>query len=136
MENMTTSIMNFDERSIVHTTTLSILYKPAYVFKHPVRLIVAYAGALAVFLGFILAWLIALYQNGTSASTGFLQIMVSTHGDGFMNRLAKHNGLGGSLDAAKDLPKLKVRFGTVSNSDGRHAAFATVDKTEVLLRGS
>jgi len=37
---------------------------------------------------------------------------------------------------AKDLSNLKVRFGVVTNSDGRHAAVETVDETEILLKGA
>lgn len=137
MRDITISIMDFNERSMVNTTTVSVLYEAACVFKHPVRLIAAYACVLAVSFVFILTGLVALFQNGTSTSTGgFLRIMsTTTHRDGVMNQLAKEARLKGAKGLTRDLSELKVRFSVIANGKGRYAAFRTVDETEVLLKG-
>lgn len=138
MRNITISILNYNTQDIVTAPAHSTTHETAYVFSKRLRLIAAYASALGVASVFVLAGLIALYQNGTPASSGgFLQIMcTTTHGDGVMNQLAKQNSLGPSSSVTRDLSRLKVRFGVVTNSDGRHAAFGTVDETEVLLKHS
>ncbi|KAJ8113850.1 hypothetical protein OPT61_g4117 [Boeremia exigua] len=139
MRNITISVLNNnDYQDTIDTKTAFVTYEAAYVLKSPIRLIAAYAAALVVSLAFIVASLVALVQNGTSAvSGGFLQIMcTTTHGDGVMNQLAKDASFAGAYGATKDLSDLKVRFGVVSNGQHRHAAFGTVDETETLLKGS
>ncbi|KAH6644262.1 hypothetical protein C7974DRAFT_17692 [Boeremia exigua] len=138
MRNITISVLNNNEEGFVDAAMAYVVYEAAYVLKSQVRLIVAYATALIVSLAFIIAGLVALFQNGTPASSGgFLQIMsTTTHGDGLMNQLAKEASLGGGNGVVKDLSDLKVRFGVVADGQSRHAAFGTVDETEVLLKGS
>ncbi len=138
MKNITISVLNDNTEDSINTATTYVVYEAAYIFKNQARLIAAYAGALVVSLAFILAGLVALIQNGTPASSGgFLQIMsTTTHGDGVMNQLAKEASSTGASSATKDLSDLKVRFGVVTNGQSRHAAFGTVDETELLLKGS
>ncbi|KAJ4984387.1 hypothetical protein SVAN01_10094 [Stagonosporopsis vannaccii] len=138
MRNITISILNNNQEDTVNTVITYVSYEAAYVLNNQIRLIAAYAAALVVSLAFILAGLVALFQNGTPASSGgFLQIMcTTTHGDGVMNQLAKEASLGGGNGVTKDLSDLKVRFGVVDNGERRHAAFGTVDETEVLLKGN
>lgn len=138
MQNITISVMNNNEEDLVDTAISYVEYKATYVLKNPIRLIAAYAAALVVSFAFILAGLVALFQNGTPASSGgFLQIMcTTTHGDGVMNQLAKEASFGGGGGVTKALSDLKVRFGVVDSGERRHAAFGTVEETKVLLKGS
>lgn len=138
MRNVTISVLNNNSDDVTDTEITYVLYEASYVLRNQIRLIAAYTAALAVSLAFILAGLIALFQNGTPASSGgFLQIMcTTTHGDGVMNQLAKEASLSGGNIVTKDLSDLKVRFGIVANGERRHAAFGTVDETEVLLKGT
>lgn len=135
--NITISIMNRKRNRIIATTTTTT-YESAYVFKSPLRLLVAYGGALAVCFAFCMSGCVVLYKNGASASSGgFLQIMCTTqHADGIMNQLAKQASLSGKEGVSRELSRLKVRFGLVTDekTERKHGAFGTVEETEVLLK--
>ncbi|KAF9694807.1 hypothetical protein EKO04_006817 [Ascochyta lentis] len=137
MTNVTISILN-DATNMTSTLVTKTVYKSGYVFKDEARLIGAYAGTLGACLIFVLLGFGALWQNGTPAfSGGFLQIMcTTTYGDSVMNRVAQGFSQRGIENLPKDLSKLKVRYGLVTDGAGekKYAAFGTVAETEVLLK--
>jgi hypothetical protein len=139
MQNVTISLLN-TAMSNTSTQVTTTLWKPAYVFKNPVRLVAAYAGILSVCLAFVLLGLRALWQNGTPAFTGgFLQIMcTTTHSESIMNEIAREAGISGTIGLPKDLLDLRVRYGSVPRSGNaqRYTAFGTVEETEELLKSS
>jgi hypothetical protein len=139
MRNVTISMLN-DATTNTTTQVTTIEFKPAYVFKDPLRLVVAYASTLGICFLFVLLGLFALFQNGTPASSvGFLQILcTTTYSESLMNHVAKDASLRGTQNLSKDLTDLEVRYGLVadSGSEKKYAAFGTVAETEVLLKGS
>lgn len=139
MQNVTISLLN-TAMSNTSTQVTKTLWKPAYVFENPARLVAAYAGILGACLAFVLLGLRALWQNGTPAFTGgFLQIMcTTTYSESIMNEIAREASISGTIGLPKDLLDLRVRYGSVPRSGNaqRYTAFGTVEETEELLKSS
>jgi hypothetical protein len=137
MQNVTISLLN-TASSNTSTMVTTTVYRSAYVFKEPARLIVAYFGILGICLAFVVLGLKALMQNGTPALTGgFLQILcTTTYSESLMNQIAQEASTRGTTNLPKELLDLQVRFGLVNKSEGaqRFAAFGTVEETEELLK--
>jgi hypothetical protein len=137
MQNVTISLLNTATTTTTANVTTTV-YKSAYVFESRERLVAAYFGILGVCLAFVLLGLLALLQNGTSASTGgFLQIMcTTTYSESIMNQIAREASTRGTVSLPKELLDLQVRYGSILKSRDvqGYMAFGTVEETEELLK--
>jgi hypothetical protein len=81
-------------------------------FSRPSNLILPYALCLAAGLIIVALGLWSMWQNGVSASDGFMKVMMATRGRTQMERLVlEQSGEFGDVDkASKMLKELKVRY--------------------------
>lgn len=125
------TISNQDVQTEVTTTR----YVNRYSFEHPARLIIPYAVTLIGTLVFIFLGVIALLQNGVSASIGgFIQLLCTTKGSQTLDDITLDNSLGGE-NISDELKNLVVKYGELKNGDVVRRGFGVPGEVRDLVKG-
>lgn len=118
LANITISIVSSSGMWKTTTNTTQSVNVNVYTFSRPLNLIMPYFLLLCLALPFLLLGILALYQNGVSATDGgFIQVLSTTTGSGELQRVATGGCLGGEENIPKELKELKIRFGEMINSE-------------------
>ncbi|KAL9615933.1 MAG: hypothetical protein Q9160_009133 [Pyrenula sp. 1 TL-2023] len=121
LQNTTLSVVSAFQLSTTNVShATSSPYLMTFVFSNKPSLIIPYFITLAAALPFVVLSLYALWENGAAAGDGnFLQVVLAAQGGGRLGRLARRDAARGvgAEGAARELKKLRVRFGVVAAAE-------------------
>ena len=118
LQNITISMLSISpanvSTAVVQTNTVNF-----YSFHRPLNLLLPYFLSLASALFFVVLGLLALKNNGVSASSGgFLQILTTTRGSEALDRVAVKSSLGGAENMTRELQEMQILYGELTPKEG------------------
>ncbi|CZR63529.1 uncharacterized protein PAC_13426 [Phialocephala subalpina] len=135
LQNITISLLTLSNNNI-STKVITSNYINQYQFHYPYLLAIPYALTLVGAFVFIIMGMMALVDNGISASSGgFLQLLCATRGSSVLNEMTRGSSLGGDKNVGDGLRDLVVRYGELRDErKGRRAGFGVESEVWNLVR--